>query len=1175
MLRVQLFGRPRLSLDGVALSAGGRPKVVPLLGYLLVHRGAPVSRRTVANALWPDEAEDEARANLRRHLNYLHALLPPAADDRPWILASVGEVRWNPACNFQLDVDEFERLAALAHRLADAVALYEGDLLADFEEEWLEVERARLKTLYRAALDALVASLRAARDYAPAIAAAQRLLADDPWRDDVLRTLMRLRHEAGDRAGALHEYERFARTLRDELGTEPMAETQAVYASIAHDAAPAGESRAPAPSGRAQFAVPQRDGAAAFTSLPFVGRSAELRALRARWDAAVAGHGSLVLVGGEAGIGKTRLVREFAAQCESHGAQVYSAGTTLPETVPYQPFVTLLRVIAPLAATVSVDPLWLSAIAVLAPSIAEHARDLPPLPAVDAGRERTRLFEACSSVWAAIATRRPVVLVVEDVQWAGAATLGLLEHLARGALRGRVLIVVTYREDELALGHELRAVRRRLERDASASHVALSRLARDEVEALVRALGGSADPAALARDLHDRSDGNPFFLEETLRDLAETGRLHASDDAARAEPRGTSVPPAVRGVLAARLARLGERAMTLAEVAAVIGRGFDVELLRETTGWLEADVLDALGELTDRRIVGEQSAGSGFDYAFGHHLIQTMVYEGVASAARARRHRRVAHVMAELYSERGDDIAAELALHWDRGGEPELAADRYLAAARRALGVYGNDDAARNLVRALELSTSRRVRFDALLLRERIAGAAGDRALQAEITAELTRLARSIDDEDATCTALERRIALAQVTGERRRERVLLALLQRRARRSRDVRWHAAWLEGEARYRRAVNDFGAAREAFAELIALTERTGDRGAHANARLAFADTYIYEGRLDEAYRALDDLRAVVHAAGDQGALVRTLIAFSRAALAQQDYAAMSRFATEAHDVSRAIGDREGEALALHTIANGLVYTFRVGDAESYYLRALELYERIGHRVGLASIFVDLGLFHTELGLLDRALEFYARAREIAGEIGFPFVACVERIDASYCYRLRGELGNAKDSAESALALAREIKSQHLESAALGTLGAAETVLGDDAAAIAHLARAVELRRPAGATPRLGDNLCALALASLHAGDADGARRAADELLALYDANPKLAPQPTEWLWTAAQVELARGGADAAHKLLRQAYSVMHARAAVIDDEATRAAYLALPFNRAVAEAAAVSR
>jgi DNA-binding SARP family transcriptional activator/tetratricopeptide (TPR) repeat protein len=1174
MLRVQLFGRPRLSLDGVPFSAGGRPKVVPLLAYLLLHRHAPVPRRTVAYALWPDAPEDEARANLRRHLNYLHALLPPAAQDRPWVLAADGHLQWNPACELWLDVAEFERLATLPHRLADAVTLYDGELLANADEEWLEPERERLRALYRTSLGALVASANAARDYATAIPAAQRLLADDPWRDDVLRTLIRLRYESGDRAGALAEYERFAAALRDELGTEPMAETRAAYASIAADTAPA----------HADTAAPQHRAVALRTipALPFAGRAAEMAALRERFDAAVTGNGGLVLVGGEAGIGKTRLVREFATACEARGAQTYAAASTFSEALPYQPFVDLLRVVAPLAATVSVDPLWLSALAPLAPSLAEHARDLPPLPAVEPARERVRLFEACANVWEAIGARRPVVLVLEDAHWAGAATLDLLEHLARASARGRVLLIATYREDELDANHRLRALRRRLEREGSATHVALSRLGARHVEELVRALGDCDDPTPVASRLHERSDGNPFFLEEILRDLAETGRLHADDGrlslgdvpagAAGRDGSQSLVPQPVRGVLAARLARLGERARSLAEVAAVIGRAFDVDLLRETTGWLEANVLDALGELTDRRIVGDYGARGAFDYAFTHHLIQALVYENVAPAARARRHRRVAQVMARLYDDRGDDVAAELALHWDRGGEPELAAERYLAAARRALNVYGNADAARYLSRALELGTSRRLRFDALLLRERIAAADGDRAEQGRIAAELTALARSIDDEDAVCTVLVRRIALANVTGERRLERVLLSLLRRRVRRSGDVRFHAEWLAAEARYRRGTNDFDGARAAFAELIELMQRTGDRGAHANARLAVADTYIYEGRLDEAYRALDDVRAAAQADGDQGALVRTLIAFSRAALAQQDYAAMSRFAAEAHEVSRATGDREGEALALHTMANGLVYTFRVADAESYYLRALELYERIGHRVGLASIFVDLGLFHTELGLLDRALGFYARAREIAEELGFRFVACVERVDASYCLRLRGELHEAKEAAASALALAREIGAPHLESAALGTLGAAECGLGAYADAIAHLTVAVELRRPAGATPRLGDNLCALALAYARAGERDAATRAARELLDLYDANPKLAPQPSEWLWTAAQVELACGRTVSARKLLRQADSVMRARAAAIGDPAARAAYLALPFNRAVAEAPA---
>jgi tetratricopeptide (TPR) repeat protein len=296
----------------------------------------------------------------------------------------------------------------------------------------------------------------------------------------------------------------------------------------------------------------------------------------------------------------------------------------------------------------------------------------------------------------------------------------------------------------------------------------------------------------------------------------------------------------------------------------------------------------------------------------------------------------------------------------------------------------------------------------------------------------------------------------------------------------------------------------------------------------------------------------------------------MAFARTALVQQDYAAMSRFAEEAHATSRAIGDREGEALALHTLANGLVYTFRVAEARERYERARELYERIGHRVGIASICVDLGLFHTELGLLDRALDFYAQAREVAAEIGFRWVLCVEAVDRSYAHRLRGEPGEARSTAESALAIARELRSPPLISAALGTLGAAESALGAHADAIAHLEEGVALRRPAGQTPRLGDNLCALTLAHVRAGNAEAARHAAGELLDLYEANPKLAPQPSEWLWAAAQAELLHERFDDAQRLVRRADSVMRARAAAIDDAATRTAYLALPFNRAVAEA-----
>lgn len=1159
MLRVRLFGRPRLSYGEAPISAAARPKVVPLLAYLLLHRGAPSARRSIAAALWPDHADEEARANLRRHLNYLQHLLPDAPAGQPWITASASEVQWNPAAEVEVDVGRFEELVTTPQRIDQAIALYAGDLLSGVDEEWLEPHRERLRNRFIDALATQLARFRAAGDRECAMASAQRLLAVDPWREDALRTLMTLRYETGDRAGALAEYDRFARVLRDELDAEPMVETSALNDAIARDELP------PALPSFGPVAARPHD---ALHVLPFTGRALELDMLAQCRRSAAAGRGALVLIGGESGIGKTRLAREFTVTAEAEGAQVWTATTTHPETTPYQALADLLRAAAPLLRVARVDPLWIAAVSAIVPAVAEYAGELPALPAVDPARERVRLFEAYADVWEAIAKRRPLVLIVEDLHWAGSATLAMLEHLARCAARSGMMLVGTYREDELGFAHPLRAMRRRLERDGIALHLALPRLGREAVDVLVRALGD--DGASLARILYERSEGNPFFLGEILRDLHEAGRLRL--EAGRwsyADIPEAAVPSAVRDAVASRLARLEGHAAALVEVAAIAGRGFDTELLRETTGWLEAAVLDALGTLIDRRIVAEHGPGSVREYGFAHSLIQAVVYDALAPAVRARRHRRIAQVMSQLYADQLDDLALAVALHWERGNEPAAAAENYVRAARRALGVFANEEADEHLRRALALDPARRVRFEALTLRERIAGGRGDRAAQATLLDELRRLAAAIDDEDAICTILDRRIELADVTGERRLEDVLLRLLERRVRRSGEARWRIRALEARARYLRGINAFEAARAAVEELIALTQQTGDRETRAAARVAYADTYIYEGRLDEARAALQDLRAAVDASDNRGALVRTLIAFSRAALVQQDYAAMSHFAEEAHQISRAIGDREGEALALHTLGNGLVYTFNVAQAEDYYRRALEIYERIGHRVGIASISVDLGLFNTELGRLDRALQLYARARDVAAEIGFRWLSCVEAVNRSYCLRLRGAFGQAKEAAEFALEVGKEVHSQPLISAALGTLGAAETELGAYAEAIAHLEEGVALRRPAGATPRLGDNLRALAFAQLRAGNLEPARRAAAELLELYEANPKLAPQPTEWLWTIAQVERRSERLAAAVDLLRHADSVMRARAAAIDDGETRAAYLALPFNRALAE------
>jgi len=1132
MLRVLLLGQPQLLFEGKALHVGGRPKAIPLLAYAVLHAREPVHRNAVASALWPDDPDSAARANLRRHLLFLRELLPPAGGAE-WLATTASTLQWNGGNRAFVDVLEFERLAAAPDTAAAAVELYRGDLLAPYEEEWAAADRERLHATYVDLLASLARSARSRRAFAESLRYLERLQRCDPWREDAIRLLMLVHSERGDGAGAIAAYERFARDLEAELGVEPMPETHAVYDAIRRGVTPPGTLVEPADTAAGSSPAPD-------TLLPFAGRERELATLGRVWTDAITGRSRLVLLGGEAGVGKTRLMREFAARCESEGGRILSAAVSHPERTPYEPIAAILR---------GIEPLIVS-------GEAPAANDFE--------RERIRFFERCAAAIRTVSDRAPTLLVLEDVHWAGAATLALVEYLARRLAGSRLLIVATYREDDVPSGHPLRELRRTCDQEQLGTTLPLSRLDRTAVTAIVEraAQGESLEVRMLAERLYERSEGNAFFLGQLVQDLVERDVLAAEGSGWLV--RGTveiALPTAVRETLDRRVTRLDDAARRLAETAAVAGRSFTVELMAAATGGSEAGVLDALDTLIDHRLVAESGAN---DFEFTHQLVQSAVYDAIPPDRRRRRHHRIARVLEELYSRDADRLAAEIGTHYERAGESALAAVRFLTAAQRAFASYAAVEAAEYAGRALTLAADDATRFDAVLVRNRIAALAGDRASQARDVAELESLASTLDFE-RELIALLRRADLANVTSDVEAERAAIAALRSRIGDADDPGWQAELLVADARLARKLGDFSAARTACDRSIELAERHGDRRGFLAAHLARADTYIFEGRLAEARGCLDEIRSIVDEDRDRLGYVRALMTFARAALAQQDYDAMTQFAREALTIARSIGDREGEALAMHTIANGGVYAFAVRETRESYEEAARAYREIGHRLGRAGILADYGLFNIEIGLLERGLELSGQAVELCEAIGYAWTACVAKINAGYAHRLCGEPRAAADSALQALELARSLRSQQLEAAALGTLGFAETELGDHSAAIEHLRAGIALRRPAGPTPRLGDNLCGLARAQLRSHDLAGAAEAAAELVSLYESNPALAPQPTEWLGTCAAVALACGDDMRADDLHARAVAVMEARAAAIDDAATRSAFLELPFNR----------
>ncbi|MFI5389675.1 MAG: ATP-binding protein, partial [Candidatus Eremiobacterales bacterium] len=520
-------------------------------------------------------------------------------------------------------------------------------------------------------------------------------------------------------------------------------------------------------------AAPATDARGAEGVLPFVGRDAELDQLRAAWVRAARGNGGLVFVCGQAGIGKSRLVAELARSVEAEGGRVCHGTTTPSERFPYEGIVEALRYSLPYVASLDLDALSYAIIAQLLPELAAWHDVASSVPPIDPSREQPRLLDAVASCIAAMARPRPLLVVLEDLHWAGADTAAAIAFLARRLARSAVLIVGTYREEEVGRTHPLRAVHQGLRGEQLVQSIALRPLSESAVERIVERLAvPPEDRARVARLGFDRSEGNPLFLTEALRDA-----LRAPSDAGH-EWTGSD---ALRSLIASRVASLSDDARDIARIAAVVGHGFQVDLLRDVAGIEESKVLDGLYELLDHNLVREAGARRRFDFAFTHHLIHNAIYEDIEPAVRTRRHRRIAQIIRERGAGDGGFTAADLALHRERGGDSGGAAISYVDAARHATALFANDDAIRHATKAIELSEDDVLRAQALLVRERALGRAARKDLQEQDIESLREISVRSKDDDLAWEVSTLTVAFTRSQSDREKQDGAVADLERRA----------------------------------------------------------------------------------------------------------------------------------------------------------------------------------------------------------------------------------------------------------------------------------------------------------------------------------------------------------------------------------------------------------
>jgi class 3 adenylate cyclase/tetratricopeptide (TPR) repeat protein len=446
-----------------------------------------------------------------------------------------------------------------------------------------------------------------------------------------------------------------------------------------------------------------------------VGREAEATAIGDAVKRVAGGDGrEVLLVSGEAGLGKTTLVAESARSAFDNGACVLFGHCEEDLATPYQLFAEALGHYLTHAAEEQLLAhvgTYGSELSRLAPALGSRIPDLPPSKATDSDTERFLLFAAVVGLLATISEDQPVVLVLDDLQWADKGSLLLLRHLASADQPMRVLTLGTYRDSELSQTHPLTDTLAALHRLDGVSRIELAGLDDSGVVSFLEAAAGqSLDDAAveLAHAIYRETDGNPFFVSEVLRHLSETGAIYQDDTGrwmAKDSSEQMALPESVRMVIGARVGRLGADAGRVLSVASVIGRDFDLDLLARATKTDEDHLLDILEAASAAALVREPADASG-RYNFAHALIQHTLYEDMGPNRRARAHRQVAEALEELCGDRPDKRVGELARHWVSATQPidlTKAIDYSRRAGDAALAALAPADALRYYAQALDL----------------------------------------------------------------------------------------------------------------------------------------------------------------------------------------------------------------------------------------------------------------------------------------------------------------------------------------------------------------------------------------------------------------------------------------------------------------------------------------
>ncbi|HEX2577536.1 MAG TPA: BTAD domain-containing putative transcriptional regulator [Aquihabitans sp.] len=771
-LEISVLGPLRARRDGADLVLGGR-RQRSVLARLALARGETVGAERIVDDLWGGEPPRSASNTLQSYVSNLRRILGPDPAGGGPVIERVGDAYRLRVPADGLTSERFERLARDAPdgpaglpALEEALGLWHGSALADVADEpWAQGDAVRLEELRLAAQERRFDALLAAGRHAVVVGDLDAAALAHPLRERFTAQLVLALYRCGRQAEALRAYDRTRRHLGEELGLEPGPElVELADAVLAQDPALAAAPDTPPdvdpdePAGAAADPPPP-DWTTGVLPLPravderrarsaFVGRDAELELLEREWADVVAGNRRLVTVAGEPGVGKTRLTQRLARRVHDDGGHVLWGRCVLENLIAYQPVAEALR-----TAVASLHPEVVRSLIDPRPALGLLLQQVttPDAPGGEGGAERSvraerfELYEALADLLGEVSGPTPVLLVVDDLQWADTSTLTLLEQVLRHDRTGRLLVVATVRRPAGRPTPDVDRFLADLRRDHRLGAVELGGFGVEEVAALLDERGVALEHDAVDA-LRDRTAGNPFFIESLV---------DAGGDLVQADPR--ALPDSVRDVLDQRLAALEPVAARVLTAGAVIGLRIDLGLLGDVVAMAPDALLDVIDDAVARGLLVEDEELGWV--AFPHALVRQALVARTTRNREAQLHLATADVLED----RPDvlDRPATIAQHLLAAGPlcpPVRAASAALAAGRATFTMLADAEARTWADRALELLGG-------------AAPAGADEGPHAELITQADLLvaatSRNLADVDVAGAAIARVADRARRTGDR------------------------------------------------------------------------------------------------------------------------------------------------------------------------------------------------------------------------------------------------------------------------------------------------------------------------------------------------------------------------------------------------------------------------